>query len=92
MKQASDSSRALRRHHSCRLKKARRLYWGMGTGVENVPDDRRLGIVISTAALCSCHMCGNPRRYWKTKDALTVQEQRLFQDLLQDIEGKSQPS
>lgn len=86
MKQASDSSRAVRRHHSDRIKKVRRLYWGMKIGEESAPDERRLGIVASTAALCSCHMCGNPRRYWKTKDALTVQEQRLFQDLLQDIE------
>jgi hypothetical protein len=86
VKQFSESSRALRRHHSDRLKKARRSCWGMGIWEENAPDSRRLGIVASTATLCSCHMCGNPRRYWKTKDALTVQEQRLFQALLQDID------
>jgi hypothetical protein len=86
MKQASDSSRAVRRHHTDRIKKARRSYWSMGTRENNALDGRRLGILAATAAPCSCHMCGNPRRHWKTKDALTVQEQRLFQNLLQDVE------
>ncbi|WP_156901910.1 hypothetical protein [Azohydromonas australica] len=86
VKPSSSNRRAVRRHHVERIKKARRSYWGMGTRAENPPDSRRLGIVASTAAPCSCAMCGNPRRYWKTKDALTVQEQRWFQDRLQNVE------
>ncbi len=28
--------------------------------------------------VCSCWMCRNPRRTWKTKDALTIQELRFL--------------
>ena len=34
---------------------------------------RMIGIKAHTPALCSCHMCGNPRKYWKEK---TIQEKR----------------
>lgn len=30
--------------------------------------------------VCSCWMCRNPRRTWKTKDALTIQERRFLCD------------
>jgi hypothetical protein len=30
--------------------------------------------------LCSCWMCRNPRRSWKTKEALTIQERRFFSE------------
>jgi hypothetical protein len=36
-----------------------------------------------TTKLCSCSMCGNPRRVaWKGKDKLTMQERRLEKDFL----------
>jgi hypothetical protein len=34
---------------------------------------RMIGIKAHTPALCSCYMCGNPRKYWKEK---TIQERR----------------
>ena len=34
---------------------------------------RMIGIKAHTPAMCSCHMCGNPRKYWKEK---TIQERR----------------
>ena len=34
---------------------------------------RMIGIKAHTPALCSCQMCGNPRKYWKEK---TIQERR----------------
>ena len=34
---------------------------------------RMIGIKAHTPALCSCWMCGNPRKYWKEK---TIQEKR----------------
>ncbi|NHZ95325.1 hypothetical protein [Massilia sp. CCM 8734] len=54
-----DLSRALRPHHAARLKLARRFY----TGIDNRADPRRLGILLHTATLCSCWMCGNARPY-----------------------------
>jgi hypothetical protein len=54
-----DMSRALRRHHAARLKRARRFYFGL----DNRNDPRRCGMVLHTATPCSCWMCGNPRRY-----------------------------
>ena len=37
------------------------------------PTPRMIGIKAHTPAMCSCHMCGNPRKYWKEK---TIQERR----------------
>ena len=34
---------------------------------------RMVGKKAHTPAMCSCHMCGNPRKYWKEK---TIQERR----------------
>ena len=34
---------------------------------------RMVGKKAHTPAMCSCHMCGNPRKYWKEK---TIQEKR----------------
>ncbi len=38
---------------------------------------RMVGIKAHTPALCSCWMCGNPRKYWKEK---TIQERRAEQN------------
>jgi hypothetical protein len=54
-----DMSRAIRRHHATRLKRARRFYFGC----DNFIDLRRLGMLLNTATPCSCWMCGNPRHY-----------------------------
>jgi len=54
-----DMSRAIRRHHATRLKRARRFYHSY----DNRTDSRRLGMLLHTAAPCSCWMCGNPRHY-----------------------------
>ena len=34
---------------------------------------RMVGKKAHTPAMCSCYMCGNPRKYWKEK---TIQEKR----------------
>ena len=36
-----------------------------------------IGKASHTPAMCSCHMCGNPRKYWKLK---TIQERRTEQN------------
>lgn len=71
-------SRSKRRHHVARLKKARRHHWG-AERYRNPPlDERRIGILVHTTVVCRC--CGNPRRLLSER---TIQERRLFQDLLQ---------
>ena len=45
-----------------------------GWGMKDTP--RMRGILAATAALCSCYVCGNPRRHWKGKGALTKQERQ----------------
>jgi len=52
-----DMSRALRRHHALRLKRARRFFFSF----DQRTDPRRLGMVLHTATPCSCWMCRNPR-------------------------------
>tara|TARA_B100000780_G_C20676888_1_gene269373 strand:+ start:115 stop:348 length:234 start_codon:yes stop_codon:yes gene_type:complete len=38
---------------------------------------KKIGIRSHTPKWCSCHMCGNPRKYWKEK---TIQERRAEQN------------
>ncbi|WP_143745709.1 hypothetical protein [Massilia sp. KIM] len=56
--------RALRRHHLERVKKKRADY--AGGYVRQLPDAerlRRIGLYANTVPVCSCWMCGNPRRH-----------------------------
>lgn len=46
--------RALRRHHLARVKCIRKKRFPMS--------DKIAGKLANTSALCSCAMCGNPRR------------------------------
>jgi len=68
-----EGSRADRRHHAERLKTKRRWYWSVWKKT-----DRQIGMLLHTAAMCSCHMCGNPREHWKQK---SMQERRFDQKL-----------
>lgn len=70
---AKESKRALRRHHLARRKrwvrKNLRHYFG-----DDPPEPGRVGLYANTPAVCSCWMCGNPRRYF---GELSIQEQRV---------------
>lgn len=50
-------------------------------------DDREIPGLVNIygdhAALCSCSMCGNPRRFFDGKEKLTIQE-RKHNDATQD--------
>jgi hypothetical protein len=61
-------NRAERRHQLARIKAKRKGYW-YGYPAEMTP--KRLGMVSQTPALCSCHMCGNPRKFFGDR---TLQE------------------
>jgi len=63
-----DLKRSVRRHHLDRLKAKRKSYWGFGrAGHRNRTemDARRKGMVAQYPSVCSCYMCGNPRKWWK---------------------------
>jgi hypothetical protein len=61
-------SRALKRHHSQRMKQRRSHYWGNAAA----GGARRIGIVATTPKPCSCWMCRNRRR----DEGPTLQELR----------------
>ncbi len=51
--------RAIRRHHELRIKqRVKEYYSGAHRG-----DPRRIGIIAHSRQLCSCFMCGNPRKW-----------------------------
>jgi hypothetical protein len=61
-------SRAVRRHHEERIKhRVQKYYAGVHRG-----DPRRIGLIAHSRQLCSCFMCGNPRKWL---DEPTRQEQ-----------------
>lgn len=63
--------RAVRRHHVARLKAARRFYLWRDLRHDAVA----LGRVVATPCMCSCWMCGNPRRYL---GEITMQEKTFL--------------
>lgn len=71
-----EKGRAYRRAQIARLKAKRRRYYN------GARDERELGRWVWTATVCSCWMCGNPRRFSGER---TVQKRRAKQDALQDF-------
>ena len=67
-------SRAIRRHHEERIKRRVKAYY---SGVHK-DDPRRIGQMAQTRKLCSCWMCGNPRRYF---NELTLREPRIHEEV-----------
>lgn len=77
------SKRALRRHHRERLKRKRAsYYWWWASS-----DVKRLGKVVTTPCMCSCWMCGNPRKYYKGQwgEERTIQERKYFQESIEEL-------
>ncbi len=58
--------KAQRIHDAERLAKKRSKYNGHGV------------VALQTPAVCSCWMCGNPRKWFKQP---TIQERRLMQEI-----------
>ncbi len=78
----NQSSRALRRHHRLRLKakwkSTHARYFADMTIPTVSSNEKRAGIYLKTRALCSCWMCGNPRKYNGDR---TIQERRQMQQI-----------
>lgn len=69
------------RRHTEQKRKA----WARKAGREwygKEPTDKQIGHLAHAPAMCSCYMCGNPRKWWKQK---TRQELKLF-NKVSDIE------
>ncbi|QIG71385.1 hypothetical protein EVB32_259 [Rhizobium phage RHph_TM39] len=68
-------NRAVRRHHRKRLRENRKIYHG---GLQWVIDrEKAKSFRVNTPTPCSCHMCGNPRKFFKE---LTIQERKFALD------------
>lgn len=75
--------RALRRHHRQRVKNNRRKYW---TVFPHEESPKRLGIITTTPCICSCWMCGNPRKYYKnSKAGMKISEIRKMEAMIMGI-------
>lgn len=77
-----DMKRALRRHHQVRRKHAAKKleinrHWFLG--LEGRALARAVGRAATDRVVCSCHMCGNPRRLKTVRQhGRTRQELKLF--------------
>ncbi|EBS4928300.1 hypothetical protein ACR3GG_000135 [Shigella sonnei] len=75
--------RALRRHHRQRVKNNRKKYW---TVFPHEESPKRLGIITTTPCICSCWMCGNPRKYYKnSKAGMKTSEIRKMEAMIMGI-------
>lgn len=75
--------RALRRYHRQRVKNNRRKYW---TVFPHEESPKRLGIITTTPCICSCWMCGNPRKYYKnSKAGMKISEIRKMEAMIMGI-------
>lgn len=78
------SKRAQRRHHYQRLKSKRKNYWNHGYNTYETTEEVLSGKVVDTPKVCSCYMCGNPRKYFKEK---TRQEKKFELEYCQSGNG-----
>ena len=72
-------NRAQRRRDNRRLKNKRKNYWYHNRS-SMTPE--QLGKVLNNAAICSCTMCGNPRKKLNVK--YSIQELSMYQDKLHE--------
>lgn len=78
---SKETLRAMRRHHIERLKsKWQRTKW-KNQASANFPslisEAKQSGMFVKTRALCSCWMCGNPRKYWGLRSIQELREMQL---------------
>lgn len=50
-----------------------KAHWA-GRGILDERDERSAHILANHGKVCSCHMCGNPRKHWNEK---TIQERKV---------------
>ena len=77
-----DRSRAQRRYQHAIVKRNRRNYMR----IREIVTPRNLGITVHTPKLCSCVMCGNPRKWLKEFTLDEKKHLHLFHEGLQELE------
>lgn len=63
-----------RLHHKERLKRTRKRYWD--GGVRKAA--QQINMIVRTPAICSCWMCGNPRKWWKQRTIKELSDIEFF--------------
>ena len=74
-----DNTRSQNRHHAERVKNKRSRYQNAHTTGKQ---DVAIGKVACTPAMCSCYMCGNPRKHFSE---LTHQEKKFVDKMEEGI-------
>lgn len=76
-------TKAIRHHHINRIKQKRQQD-NMYGNVDNKQDlikSKYFKMRLNTPKLCSCYICGNPRKFFKNaKQAKTLQELKAMND------------
>lgn len=79
-------SRAYRRHHRHRmLAHARRVIFIQCVDGDTSGIDHRISRHADNLAICSCPMCGNPRRHGYFEPVLTFAERRADADFREQL-------
>lgn len=55
--------------------KCRNYWWWSNKDTDKKSHMEKVGKAARTPAICSCHMCGNPRKYW---GYLSFQEEKFL--------------
>lgn len=83
-----NESRAIRFHHLARIKKKRSGY-SVARRAENGEAEkskRIIGITANTSAICSCSMCGNPRKHFRRKTLRELGDMEIANLIACDVE------
>lgn len=76
-----DRSRAQRRYQFAVVKRNRRNYMR----IREIVTPRNLGMTVHTPTLCSCVMCGNPRKWLKELTWREKMHVHLLREGLQEL-------
>lgn len=82
-----NESRAIRLHHLARIKNKRSEYT-IARCTENGEEEqfrRIIGIIANTAAICSCSMCGNPRKHFRRKTLRELSDMEIIEFIACDV-------
>ena len=77
--------RALRRFHKHRIHKKRRKYWMLDHFIGEQRSEENLKKLSKTPIMCSCWMCGNPRKYYNEKTVQELKAEEKFQSDINDM-------
>jgi hypothetical protein len=66
-------------HHNNRLKNKRKYYY------HRINNEKQLGKLLHTTQLCSCNMCGNPRKYFNRLTLEEIKNKISFKEYLLEI-------